>query len=137
MRQRFVQKLIVAGLAFSLMTPTFSKNANDSNSVRTASTTENVGLKVGEPFTKARARIVKLGWKPVRVHRNDGYEFSGTEKILAERGFVEVDSCSMDAGVLCIFHYRKASECLRVDTKGEQIRYMSVTEWTNACPEQQ
>lgn len=136
MRQRLKHKFAVAGLAFSLIVPTFSTNAMGSNDANMASTTENLGLKVGETFTKARSRIVRLGWTPVRVHRDDGYELSGLEKVLAERNFVEVDSCSVDAGVLCIFYYRRESECLRVDTKGEQIRYMSVTGWTNECPEQ-
>jgi hypothetical protein len=135
MKPSYRQILVLAGLAISSAIPAFATDANDSDGVRTASKVENAGLKAGEPFTKARSRILKLGWAPVRMHRNDNYEYDGTEKELADRGVVEVDSCSLDAGVLCIFYYSKASECLRVDTKGEQIRYMSVTRWTNECPE--
>jgi hypothetical protein len=118
-----------------LASPTFAGNPNESNEAKAVSTIGSIGLKAGEPFTKARSRLVGLGWKPVRMHRDDNYSYIGTEKELANRGFVEFESCSVDAGALCIFHYSKASECLRLDTKGEKIRYMSVTRWTNECPE--
>ena len=135
MKQIFKRHLIVTCLVLTLAAPAFATNANESNASKTVSTIENIGLKAGESFTKARSRIIKLGWTPVPMHRNDNYEYDGTEKKLADRGFVEVDSCSIDAGVLCIFYYSKALECLRIDTKGEQIKYMSVTRWTNECPE--
>jgi hypothetical protein len=91
-------------------------------------------LKTGAPFLQARARIIKSGWKPIQVHSHDTYEYSGTETILANRGFLEVASCSVDAGSLCILYYKKASQCLRLDTVGEQIKYMRITNWTNECP---
>jgi hypothetical protein len=68
------------------------------------------------------------------MHRNDNFEYSGTDRKLAERGFLEVDSCSTDAGSLCTLYYSKASQCLRLDTRGEQINYMEVTYWTDECP---
>jgi hypothetical protein len=117
---------IVAALSIPLAFSTLTAMANQRNES---------ALKAGEPFAKARARIIKLGWQPVRMHRNDRYEYSGTEKELAARGFIEVASCSVDAGSLCIFYYRKALECLRLDTKGEHIKFMEVTRWTNECPE--
>ena len=135
MRPSYGKILVVVGLTISLVAPIFASGANESDGARTASEVENASLRAGEPFTKARSRIFKLGWKPVRMHRNDNYQYDGAEKKLVDRGFLEVDSCSIDAGVLCIFYYSKASECLRVDTKGEQIKYMSVTRWTNECPE--
>jgi hypothetical protein len=135
MKPSYGKILAVVALTIVSVAPTFATNANGSDGATTGSKVENTGLKAGEAFTKARSRIVKLGWKPVRMHRNDNYEYDGAEKKLANRGFVEVDSCSIDAGVLCIFYYSKASECLRVDTRGEQIKYMSVTRWTNECPE--
>jgi hypothetical protein len=93
-----------------------------------------LGLKPGAPFLQARARLIKAGWKPIRVHGNDTYEYSGTEKLLADRGFLEVDSCSTDAGSLCILYYSKASQCLRLDTIGEQIHYMRIRDWMSECP---
>jgi hypothetical protein len=135
MRRLFRHILVSTGLGFYLAAPSFATDANDSNHTKTGSTIDTLTLKVGEAFVKARSRIVRLGWKPVHMHRNDGYEYSGVETELAERGFIEIESCSIDAGVLCIFHYTNGSGCLRLDTKGEQIRYMSVTSWTNECPE--
>jgi hypothetical protein len=91
-------------------------------------------LKVGEPFLVARSRILQSGWQPTRMHSNDDYEYFGAEKELADRNFLEVDSCSMDAGALCILYYSKEKKCLRVDTVGERINEMTVTRWTDECP---
>ena len=91
-------------------------------------------LKVGEPFLIARARILRTGWHPTRMHSNDGYEYSGAEKELADRNFLEVDSCSIDAGALCVLYYSKGGQCLRVDTVGERLIEMKVTRWTDECP---
>jgi hypothetical protein len=68
------------------------------------------------------------------MHRADNHEYDGAEKRLAERGFLEVDSCSTDAGANCILYYRTSSECLRIDTVGEQVNEMHVTRWTEECP---
>ena len=68
------------------------------------------------------------------MHSNDDYEYTGAEKELADRQFLEVDACSIDAGALCILHYHKGTKCLRVDTVGEQLKHMTVTRWTNECP---
>jgi hypothetical protein len=95
---------------------------------------EQIQLKVAEPFLAARARILKFGWKPVRMHKSDNYEYSGAEVRLVERKFFEVYGCSTDAGVNCILYYRKPQQCLRLDTVGEQVAYMTVTRWTNECP---
>lgn len=95
--------------------------------------TADLKLKMGEPFLAARKRILKLGWKPDRMHMHDKYEYMGTEVELSKLGFVEVDSCSVDAGSLCIFYYRKGNECLRLDTVGEQAKQMTVRLWSNEC----
>jgi hypothetical protein len=68
------------------------------------------------------------------MHRNDDYEYSGAEKELADHQFLEVDSCSMDAGAHCILHYSKGTKCLRIDTVGERLKDMKVTRWTDECP---
>ena len=91
-------------------------------------------LKIGESFLAVRARIIRYGWKPVRMHSNDAYEYDGAEKRLAERGFLEVDSCSIDAAANCTLYYRNATKCLRVDTVGEQVDDMKVTRWMKECP---
>lgn len=89
---------------------------------------------IDEPFPLARAQILNAGWKPVRPHLNDRYEYSGTETELIQHGFKEIYSCTVDAGSLCRFYYRQAGHCLRVDTIGEQLRDMNVTHWLYECP---
>lgn len=131
----FRQVLTSTFLATVLGFATLTSSANEHDGSGTSSNVKSAGLKSGEPFTKARSRLVKSGWEPIRRHRSDRYEYLGTEKELAGRGFMEVESCSVDAGSLCIFYYRRASSCLRVDTRGERIDYMKVTRWTNECPE--
>jgi hypothetical protein len=101
-------------------------------------TIESVRLNVAEPFVHARTHLLKAGWKPVRLHLNDRYEYSGTETIVIKLGFMEVDSCTVDAGSLCTFYYRKADQCLRIDTVGEQLRDMKVLHWMQECsPDEQ
>lgn len=68
------------------------------------------------------------------MHLGDNYEYDGAEKELADHGFLEVDFCSTDAGALCVLYYSKGGECLRLDTRGEQIRFMRITGWQNECP---
>ncbi|WDR37908.1 hypothetical protein NN484_09265 [Pseudomonas serboccidentalis] len=92
------------------------------------------GIVVGERLAAARSKLVKQGWKPTRMHTNDGYEYSGVEKELAARKFFELDTCSFDSS-RCILYYSKKAACLRVDTIGEQFNEMKVTRWTSECPE--
>lgn len=108
----------------------------DSDSSAKARAMQEVPLRTGEPFLRARSRVIKLGWKPIQMHQNDGYEYSGTERELAEKKILEVDACSVDAGVLCSFYYSKAKRCLRVDTVGESLGQMNVTRWMIECPPQ-
>ena len=91
------------------------------------------GIAVGEPLVAARAKLVKQGWKPTRMHTTDGYEYSGVERELAARKFFEVDVCSFDSS-RCILFYSKGT-CLRVDTIGEQFNDMTVMRWANECPD--
>ncbi|WP_256671575.1 hypothetical protein [Pseudomonas sp. PB106] len=92
------------------------------------------GIIVGERLVAAKAKLIKQGWKPTRLHTNDGYEYSGVEKELAAHKFFELDTCSFDSS-RCILYYAKKGSCLRVDTIGEQFNDMSVTRWTRECPE--
>ena len=94
----------------------------------------NFCLEKGALFVRVRARLIKSGWTPVRMHAADNYEYDGTEKRLIDRRFFEVDSCSTDRGSLCILYYAKDGVCLRVDTVGEQVNSMRVTRWDDSCP---
>jgi phage tail sheath gpL-like len=92
------------------------------------------GIVAGERLAAARSKLVKQGWKPTRMHTNDGYEYSGVEKELATRKLIELDTCSFDSS-RCILYYAKKGTCLRVVTIGEQFNDMTVTRWTRECPE--
>jgi hypothetical protein len=122
---------MVASLLLASSAQADGKSGSDNS--RKTSGIEGLQLKAGESFLEARSRIIKFGWKPIRMH-NDNYEYDGAEKRLAERRFLEVDSCSIDAGANCILYYSKAAKCLRLDTVGEQVDQMNVTRWTNECP---
>lgn len=134
MRMSCLQIVMAVSLTTLLGSSTTITAASHSTNSRKTSGVESLRLKVGESFLQTRSRIIKLGWKPIRMHRNDDYEYDGAEKRLAERGFLEVDSCSTDAGANCILYYSKTAECLRLDTVGEQPDEMKVTRWTNKCP---
>ena len=92
------------------------------------------GIAVGEPLVAAKAKLVKQGWKPTRMHTTDGYEYSGVERELATRKFFEVDVCSFDSS-RCILFYSKKGTCLRFDTIGEQLNDITVTRWADECPD--
>ncbi|MBY9024859.1 hypothetical protein K7459_14390 [Pseudomonas fluorescens] len=92
------------------------------------------GIAVDEPLVSARSKLIKQGWKPTRMHTSDGYEYSGFERELAARNFLELDTCSFDSS-RCILFYSKKGACLRVDTMGEQLKDMTVTRWADECPD--
>lgn len=92
------------------------------------------GIAVDEPLVSARSKLIKQGWKPTRMHTSDGYEYSGVERELAARNFLELDTCSFDSS-RCILFYSKKGACLRVDTMGEQLKDMTVTRWADECPD--
>ena len=92
------------------------------------------GIAVDEPLVSAKSKLIKQGWKPTRMHTSDGYEYSGVERELAAHNFLELDTCSFDSS-RCILFYSKKGACLRVDTMGEQLKDMTVTRWTDECPD--
>lgn len=92
------------------------------------------GIVIGERLAAARSKVIKQGWKPTQMHTTDGYEYSGVERELAARKFFELDTCSLDSS-RCILFYSKKGACLRVDTIGEQLDDMTVTRWTDECPD--
>lgn len=92
------------------------------------------GIAASQPLTRARAALIQRGWQPIRRHATDGYEYTGAELELTKRKIFEVDSCSSDSS-RCILYYRKKGECLRMNTIGEKLGDMTVTRWTNECPD--
>lgn len=98
-----------------------------------SSNAKGAGLHQGALFVEVRAGLIKSGWKPVRMHGSE-YEYTGTERLLAERHIYEAEACSTDRGSLCIFYYVMKKKCLRVDTVGEQVDAMRVTRWAQTCP---
>ncbi len=134
MRLSSFQIIVIASLTVFLGLSAEVKGASGNDNSRKKAGISDLRLKVGESFLQARSRIVGHGWKPIRMHFNDNYEYDGAEKRLAEHRFLEVDSCSIDAGANCILYYSKAGRCLRLDTVGEQVVDMKVARWTNECP---
>lgn len=100
-------------------------------------------LQEGMPFDKARNVLFKKGWEPVRMHASkaapdsEGFPVTGSEWRLFKKGVFEVDSCSMDAGTLCNFIYKRGETCMRLMTRGEIPKNMRVVQWdfTEPCPE--
>lgn len=126
--------VMAASLVILFAVPASVEGAPGSDTPSKASGTASLQLETGESFLTVRARILRHGWTPIQMHSNDTYEHDGVEKRLAERGFFEVDSCSTDAGANCILYYRKAANCLRLDTIGEQVANMKVSRWMKECP---
>jgi hypothetical protein len=120
MKFSYVPIAMVASLTVLLASPAKAEGGNGSDNSRKTSGIDGLRLKVGASFREARSRIISFGWMPIRMHSNDNYAYDGVEKRLAERHFVEVNSCSIDAGANCILYYSKAAEC-RLDTEGEQV----------------
>lgn len=132
---KFFHALIVMVMPLTFFQASAGTQAKtDSNQPKIPANIDNPFMKVGEQFLVARSRILQAGWHPIRMHENDGYEYFGAERELTDQKFLEVDSCSMDAGALCILYYSKGSKCLRVDTAGERLNQMKVTRWTDECP---
>lgn len=111
-----------------------SAGATLADGVPKASEKGPAGIAVDEPLLRARAKLIKQGWKPTRRHALDKYEYSGAELELVRRKFLEVDSCSSDSS-RCVLFYSKDGVCLRMDTIGEKLADMVVTRWTDECPD--
>lgn len=93
-----------------------------------------VTLQSGESFTHARSRIYAAGWRAdLRAHVAVG-EYAGMDRRLIERGFDEVDYCSVGE-TFCVLQYTRGKSCLRLQTQGEQIEAMKVVSWSAECRE--
>lgn len=80
MKLNFVQLVMVASVAVSMGSSARADGAIGSASSKKTSGIEALRLNVGEPFLHARARIIALGWKPIRMRYHDNYEYDGAEK---------------------------------------------------------
>lgn len=94
-----------------------------------------VVLNVGEPFIKARTKLYADGWRPDPLAHAASGKYVGTDRQLAHEGYFEVDYCSLGK-TSCVFQYKKASMCLRLQTQGEDIPSMTIDHWSNDCREQ-
>lgn len=102
-----------------------------------------LALKKGEPFTQARQKILRAGWKPLETHTRMGgdgvmertWSSAGD---LFKAGFREVESCSGTGINPCNFFYKKQKQCLRLVTVGEYlVEYHAqpkVDNWFYECP---
>jgi hypothetical protein len=90
---------------------------------------------VGEPFTKARAKLYAYGWRADPLVHATG-DYVGLERQLVQRGYSEVDYCSVGKSY-CVLQYTKGNACLRLHTEGEKIRSMKVEGWSNDCREKE
>lgn len=125
--------LIVVALVLALSQVSAKSNDGPKNiALGITLHSQSLRLKVGESFLAARARILRARWRPIQTYRD--YEYIGTEKELIDRTFLEVAYCSMDAGSRCVLYYRKETQCLRLGTVGEQLKFMKVTRWSSECP---
>ncbi len=95
---------------------------------------EPAALNVGEPFIKARAKLYADGWRADSLAHAATGEYMGLDRQLVQSGFSEVDYCSVGKS-FCVFQYTKGATCLRLHTKGEQIRSMRVERWSSDCRE--
>jgi hypothetical protein len=93
-----------------------------------------VALNVGEPFTKARAKLYADGWRADPLAHAATGEYMGLDRQLVQSGFSEVDYCSVGKS-FCVLQYTKGETCLRLHTQGEQIRLMKVERWSDECRE--
>lgn len=91
-------------------------------------------IKQGQRFVVARKLLVNYHWKPLRKHSHENYEYGGLERILYERGFKELEFCTVDTSQ-CVFYYVKKKACIRLDTMGEKVDEMIVVQWSNECPD--
>jgi hypothetical protein len=91
MRSNSVHALSTLSLVVFLAFPAAAVTAQVSDNARIMANLNELQLKVGECFLNARARIIKHGWKPIRMHSSDDYEYIGTEKELVDRKFHEAE----------------------------------------------
>jgi hypothetical protein len=90
-------------------------------------------------FLPFRSSLLKDGWNPFQVRLASIPKSPlDSEEAKLERRFPEIESCSVDAGMLCRFWYKKPGkdrQCLLVITKGENLKKMLIVfQKQDACP---
>lgn len=73
---RVLMVATIAGLSFIF---TVAEGASGNSNQHNTSNASRLQLKVGESFLAARAKVVRHGWTPFRMHSNDMYEYDGAE----------------------------------------------------------
>jgi hypothetical protein len=88
-------------------------------------------------FVPIRASLIKQGWRPFQLHRTADASYpSDTEEGRLVQKFHELESCSVDAGMLCRFWYVRDRQCLLVVTRGEHLKSMrAIYQKPASCPE--
>jgi hypothetical protein len=89
----------------------------------------------GWSLSRARAALVKSGWKPVVSTETfaDGTRIdqSGQPGGFYKAGYIEVEDCS-EGPAYCLFRYRKHGKCLNVTTQGE-YKNPPIVGWDLLC----
>jgi|GEM_PF-6034258 len=88
-------------------------------------------LRKGQPFKSARKAVIAHGWKPLK--NTDPSKLMGVDKILYRAGYREVYSCAMDVGVYILQYKDENGQCLSVFVKGEELKDIVVSDWSNQC----
>ena len=91
---------------------------------------DEVRLAKEQLFVSVRQRLITEGWRPKTV---GGNERIGIERMLANKGIIENESCSVDGKGYCIFNYKRKHQCLQLLTVGEVFKSMYVTNWHFGC----
>lgn len=84
-------------------------------------------------FQLADSQLRKDGWLPRRLHVENEYTYVGIENTLRDHGVKGIENCAVDRPV-CIIHYAKRNQCLRVITWGEEFEELKIDSWTRECP---
>ena len=99
-------------------------------------------LKKGEPFSHARAKLLRDGWKPLETNLKmaDGTpeRTFGDARDIFKAGYREIEMCTGTGLNYCFFFYTKHGGCLRLITQGEYLAdYHAeprVDSWSHQCP---
>lgn len=83
-------------------------------------------IEKGMPFLDARKLLLKDHWIPA------DHEEIGVENDLGRMNINEVESCAMGQA-FCIFNYKKNNKCLKLISKGEEVKDMKVYSWSGEC----
>jgi|GEM_PF-2364367 len=73
----------------------------------------------GLDYDHARATLLAAGWQP--GHGSQFTDMAGNQAAFHDRGYTELQSCSLDASNACYFNFNASGNImLRVTTEGEE-----------------